>query len=85
MIFREYLPIFILVNLTFLQATSDMPDLSTKLPTVLIYLMLNADVFLTNSSALLNLVHKRHTVVAPLLKSDGMYSNFWAAMMPEHF
>ncbi|KAL0101480.1 hypothetical protein PUN28_018958 [Cardiocondyla obscurior] len=47
--------------------------------------MLDADVFLTNSSALLNLVHKGYTVVAPLLKSDGMYSNFWAAMTPEYY
>ncbi|XP_071636841.1 glycosyltransferase 25 family member isoform X1 [Temnothorax longispinosus] len=47
--------------------------------------MLDADVFLTNPSTIRNLVHKRHTVVAPLLRSDGMYSNFWAGMTAEHY
>ncbi|EFN88899.1 Glycosyltransferase 25 family member [Harpegnathos saltator] len=47
--------------------------------------MLDADVFLTNSSTLRNLVLKGETVVAPLLKSDGMYSNFWAGMTAEYY
>ncbi|XP_014487037.1 PREDICTED: glycosyltransferase 25 family member isoform X2 [Dinoponera quadriceps] len=47
--------------------------------------MLDADVFLTNSSTLRDLVLKGKTVVAPLLKSDGMYSNFWAGMTAEHY
>lgn len=47
--------------------------------------MLDADVFLTNLSTLRNLVFKGETVVAPLLKSDGMYSNFWAGMTTEHY
>ncbi|XP_032689726.1 glycosyltransferase 25 family member isoform X1 [Odontomachus brunneus] len=47
--------------------------------------MLDADVFLTNSNTLRNLVLKGETVVAPLLKSDGMYSNFWAGITAEHY
>ncbi|XP_077275224.1 glycosyltransferase 25 family member isoform X2 [Temnothorax americanus] len=47
--------------------------------------MLDADCFLTNPSTIRNLVHKGHTVVAPLLRSDGMYSNFWAGMTAEHY
>ncbi|XP_012220536.2 glycosyltransferase 25 family member isoform X2 [Linepithema humile] len=48
-------------------------------------LMLDADVFLTNSSTLRNLVLKEQTIVSPLLRSDGMYSNFWAGMTAEHY
>lgn len=48
-------------------------------------LMLDADVFLTSPSAIRNLIDKGHTVVAPLLRSDGMYSNFWAGMTAEHY
>lgn len=47
--------------------------------------MLDADVFLTNSSTLHDLVLKEQTVVAPLLRSDGMYSNFWAGMTAEYY
>lgn len=47
--------------------------------------MLDADVFLTNPDTLRNLIGKGKTVVAPLLKSDGMYSNFWAGMSPEYY
>ncbi|EZA57456.1 Glycosyltransferase 25 family member [Ooceraea biroi] len=47
--------------------------------------MLDADVFLINPSTLRKLVHKEHVVAAPLLKSDGMYSNFWAGMTAEHY
>ncbi|XP_011701587.1 PREDICTED: glycosyltransferase 25 family member isoform X2 [Wasmannia auropunctata] len=48
-------------------------------------LMLDADVFLTNPSTIRDLTRKGHTVVAPLLKSDGMYSNFWAGMTAEYY
>ncbi|KYQ48787.1 Glycosyltransferase 25 family member [Trachymyrmex zeteki] len=48
-------------------------------------LMLDADVFLTNPSTIHDFIHKGHTVVAPLLRSDGMYSNFWAGMTAEHY
>ncbi len=41
---------------------------------------LDADVFLTNSQVLRALVAEDETVVAPMLKSVGLYSNFWAGM-----
>lgn len=47
--------------------------------------MLDADVFLTKSNTLRSLVFKNQTVVSPLLRSDGMYSNFWAGMTPEYY
>nr|XP_033329451.1 glycosyltransferase 25 family member [Megalopta genalis] len=43
-------------------------------------LMLDADVFLTNPNTLDKLVLKNEIVASPLLKSDGMYSNFWTGM-----
>ncbi|XP_066581684.1 glycosyltransferase 25 family member [Prorops nasuta] len=42
--------------------------------------MLDADVLLTNNNTLQSIISKKKTVVAPMLKSDGMYSNFWAGM-----
>lgn len=47
--------------------------------------MLDADVFLTNPRTLRDLILKEETVVAPLLRSDGMYSNFWAGMTEDHY
>lgn len=47
--------------------------------------MLDADVFLTNPNTLKILVDKDQTVVSPLLKSDGMYSNFWAGMTNDYY
>ncbi|XP_029658681.1 glycosyltransferase 25 family member [Formica exsecta] len=47
--------------------------------------MLDADVFLTNSSTIRDLVFKGYTVVAPLLRSDGLYSNFWAGMREYYY
>lgn len=47
--------------------------------------MLDADVFLTNDDTLNMLILKNHTVVSPLLKSDGMYSNFWAGMTNDYY
>lgn len=47
--------------------------------------ILDADAFLTNPRTLDHLVSKNLTIVAPLLKSDGMYSNFWAGMTPEYY
>lgn len=47
--------------------------------------MLDADVFLVNANALDELVSKNQTVVAPLLKSDGLYSNFWAGMTDDYY
>ncbi|XP_031840465.1 glycosyltransferase 25 family member isoform X2 [Nomia melanderi] len=48
-------------------------------------LMLDADVFLTNPYTLDKLISKNETVVSPLLKSDGMYSNFWAGMNSNYY
>ena len=47
--------------------------------------MLDADVFLTNPATLSLLISKNETVVAPMVKSDGMYSNFWAGMTPDFY
>lgn len=47
--------------------------------------MLDADVFLTNPDTLDELVSKNRTVVAPMLKSDGLYSNFWAGMTNDYY
>ncbi|XP_023246412.1 glycosyltransferase 25 family member isoform X2 [Copidosoma floridanum] len=47
--------------------------------------MLDADVFLTNPNTLDSLISKNKTVVAPLLKSEGMYSNFWAGMTDDYY
>ncbi|XP_059470309.1 glycosyltransferase 25 family member [Neocloeon triangulifer] len=41
---------------------------------------LDADVLLTNMNTLRDLVFKDLTVSAPMLESDGMYSNFWCGM-----
>ncbi|KDR07691.1 hypothetical protein L798_02745, partial [Zootermopsis nevadensis] len=46
---------------------------------------LDCDVFLTNPQILKLLTSKGHTVVAPMLKSDGMYSNFWCGMTEEYY
>ncbi|XP_046603252.1 glycosyltransferase 25 family member [Neodiprion virginianus] len=48
-------------------------------------LMIDADAFLTNPKTLSELISKDETVIAPLLKSDGMYSNFWAGMTKEYY
>lgn len=47
--------------------------------------MLDADVFLTNTKTIDLLISKNKTVVAPLLKSEGMYSNFWAGMTDDYY
>jgi len=44
------------------------------------YFSLDADVFLTNSRTLQELVSKEKLVVAPMLPSIGLYSNFWGGM-----
>ena len=47
--------------------------------------MLDADTFLMNPNTLDLLISKNETIVAPLLKSDGMYSNFWAGMSDDYY
>lgn len=46
---------------------------------------IDADVFLTSSSALDTLIGLKRAVVAPMLASDGLYSNFWyeLVMIPD--
>ncbi|XP_047115562.1 glycosyltransferase 25 family member [Schistocerca piceifrons] len=46
---------------------------------------LDCDVFLTNPNTLQLLVQENLTVAAPMLRSDGMYSNFWAGMTEEYY
>lgn len=43
--------------------------------------MLDADAFLTNPLTLKVLVNKDFIVVAPMLISDGLYSNFWLVII----
>jgi collagen beta-1,O-galactosyltransferase len=38
---------------------------------------IDADVFLTSSSALSDLINAKLPIVAPMLVSEGLYSNFW--------
>ncbi|XP_030035142.2 glycosyltransferase 25 family member isoform X2 [Manduca sexta] len=47
--------------------------------------MLDADVFLTNTQALKILVSKELFIVAPMLISDGLYSNFWCGMTKDYY
>ncbi|XP_014366486.2 glycosyltransferase 25 family member [Papilio machaon] len=47
--------------------------------------MLDADVFLTEPTALKYLVNKDMLVVAPMLVSDGLYSNFWCGMTEYYY
>lgn len=47
--------------------------------------MIDADVFLTNPTTLKTLVSKELEVVAPMLISDGLYSNFWAGMTEGYY
>lgn len=44
---------------------------------LLLFQMIDADIYLTQRSTLKDLVLKKLNIVAPMLKSDGLYSNFW--------
>ncbi|PSN54543.1 Glycosyltransferase 25 family member [Blattella germanica] len=46
---------------------------------------LDGDVFITNPECLKILISKDYTVAAPMLKSDGLYSNFWCGMTEEYY
>lgn len=48
-------------------------------------LMLDADVLLTDTEALKELVNRGLPIVAPMLRSDGLYSNFWAGMTEDYY
>lgn len=45
----------------------------------------DADVFLTNPATLRELIALNEPIVAPMLMSDGLYSNFWCGMTPEYY
>lgn len=47
--------------------------------------VLDADVFITNPNTLYKLMLKRKIITAPMLRSDGLYSNFWCGMTPEFY
>lgn len=47
--------------------------------------MLDADVFLTHPETLQQLISENVTVVAPMLQSDGLYSNYWCGMTEEFY
>ncbi|XP_044269786.1 glycosyltransferase 25 family member [Tribolium madens] len=49
------------------------------------YWTIDCDVFLTNPKTLDILIAKNYTVVAPMLKSDGLYSNFWYGMTDDYY
>ncbi|XP_046681820.1 glycosyltransferase 25 family member [Homalodisca vitripennis] len=46
---------------------------------------LDSDVFVTNPRTLHQLISKNHVVTAPMLRSDGLYSNFWCGMTDEFY
>lgn len=46
---------------------------------------LDADVFITNAFTLQNMIKYGFTVTAPMLKSVGLYSNFWAGMNENYY
>ncbi|CAH1972786.1 unnamed protein product [Acanthoscelides obtectus] len=48
-------------------------------------LAIDCDVFLTNPDTLPYLVSRNYTVVAPMLKSEALYSNFWYGMTEDYY
>ncbi|XP_058460846.1 glycosyltransferase 25 family member isoform X2 [Malaya genurostris] len=48
-------------------------------------LFLDADAFITDSQALSKLVDLNLPIVAPMLLSDGLYSNFWCGMTADYY
>ncbi|KAK3912749.1 Glycosyltransferase 25 family member [Frankliniella fusca] len=46
---------------------------------------LDSDVFITEPNALKQLIANDKVVAAPMLASDGMYSNFWCGMTDEYY
>lgn len=47
--------------------------------------MIDADAFITNPSTLKSLIQKDLDIVAPMLISDGLYSNFWCGMTENYY
>lgn len=46
---------------------------------------IDSDVILTNRNTLSYLISKNRTIVAPVLKSEGIYSNFWCGMTDDYY
>lgn len=46
---------------------------------------MDADVFLTEAHTLSHLVNLRLPIVAPMLLSEGLYSNFWCGMSSDYY
>lgn len=46
---------------------------------------IDCDVLLTNPDTLADLISKNVTVVAPMLKSQGLYSNFWHGWTEDYY
>lgn len=47
--------------------------------------MIDCDVFLTNPNTLRDLISKNLAVVAPMLLSEGLYSNFWHGWTEDYY
>lgn len=47
--------------------------------------MIDCDVFLTNPNVLQNLILKNTVIVAPMLVSEGLYSNFWHGWTEDYY
>ncbi|XP_026315231.1 glycosyltransferase 25 family member [Hyposmocoma kahamanoa] len=48
-------------------------------------LMIDSDVYLTNPESLTTLVAKNLEICAPMLQTDGYYSNFWCGMTEDYY
>lgn len=47
--------------------------------------MIDCDVFLTNENTLNNLISKNLVITAPMLLSEGLYSNFWHGWTEDYY
>ena len=65
--------------------TIDRFDLIVFLSYVLFLKMLDSDVFITEPETLKKLIAKGHAVTAPMLRSEGLYSNFWCGMTSQYY
>lgn len=54
-------------------------------PSYVVFQFLDCDLFFVNSEILRKLIEKDETVVAPLLISNSMYSNFWGGMSSTYY
>lgn len=59
--------------------------LKYSMSSISLFQTIDADVILTNRDTLTYLISKNKTIVAPLLKSEGLYSNFWCGMSDDYY